>query len=216
MNQTISNEEDQNNIILCFCKHPVAGLVKSRLAKDIGVEPATEVYKILLDEMINRISCLEPKVFLYCYPDTTHPILKRYETKFNFALEKQNGEDLGLKMHNAMKKHLTPNTNVVLIGTDCLEIDANYIYQAFEYLNSGSDVVLGPAEDGGYALIGANKIDSSIFENIEWSTDQVLSQTKEKIKELDWKYRLLNKVRDLDNLDDYKYFSTHEKYQKLF
>ncbi len=206
----------QENIILCFCKHPLEGLVKSRLAKDIGNVPAAEVYGVLLDETVKTIGNLSYKVFLYCYPDAHHPSFRRYKTELDLLLEKQHGEDLGIKMYNAIKNHLNANTNVILIGTDCLEIDAPYINKAFEQLNSGVDIVLGPATDGGYALIGANKIDKSIFEDINWSTDQVLKQTEAKIKELNWKYHCLSKVRDLDNLEDYKYFSTHEKYKSLF
>ena len=212
MNQEINKE----NIVLCFCKHPIAGLVKSRLAKEIGEEQAVEAYKILLDETVNTLNTLNFKVFLYCYPDINHSTFNRYEAEFNFTLKNQHGKDLGTKMHKAIESHLNANTNVVLIGSDCLEIDAAYIHKAFEYLDTGSDIVLGPAVDGGYALIGTNKMDRSIFEDINWSTNQVLAQTKEKINNLNWRYSLLNKVRDLDNLDDYKYFTTHDKYLNLF
>lgn len=215
MNQYSGHE----NIVLCFCKHPVAGLVKSRLGKDIGNDAAAEVYKVLLDETIKTLESLNCKVYLYCYPDTEHSSLKLYERQNNLTLEKQYGDDLGMKMYNAFENHLnteTKNINIVLIGTDCLDIDSDYIHQAFERLHAGSDVVLGPATDGGYALIGANRIDRSIFENINWSTDQVLDQTKVKIKNLNWQYSLLDSVRDLDNFQDYEYFSKHENYQSLF
>jgi len=75
---------------------------------------------------------------------------------------------------------------------------------------------LGPAIDGGYALIGASKIDKTIFQNISWSSDMVLKQTEEQIRSLGWKYYLLKPVRDLDHLEDYEYFSTHTKYRGLF
>ncbi len=119
-------------------------------------------------------------------------------------------------MYHAMKDHLIDNKNIILIGTDCLEIDAAYIQQAFNQLNSDKEIVLGPTEDGGYALIGANKIDASIFQDIEWSSEKVLRQTVEKINELNLKYSQLPIVRDLDTFKDYQYFSTHEKYCHLF
>jgi rSAM/selenodomain-associated transferase 1 len=206
----------KDNIILCFCKHPVPGLVKSRLAKDIGNDNAAEIYKLLLNETLNSISRLEVKAFLYCYPDTEHPTLKEYKNKFGVELKEQHGENLGMKMFHAITNHLNENSNVVLVGSDCLEINASYIQKAFEALNSGYEIVLGPAIDGGYALIGANNINVSIFENIAWSTNEVLKQTEEKINELDWKYSCLNKVRDLDTLEDFQYFSTHNDYQKFF
>lgn len=216
MNTNINRETQKKNIILCFCKQPTPGLVKSRLAKDLGDEAAAKVYMLLLNETIKIISKLNLKIFLYCYPNINHPTLSQYTSEFHLTLKKQHGDDLGMKMHHAIEKHLCTNNNVVLIGTDCLEIDANYISKAFEDLNAGYDIVLGPATDGGYALIGANKIDLSIFQNINWGTNQVLKQTEEKIKNLNWRYSCLTKVRDLDNLDDYKYFSTHERYRTLF
>jgi len=207
---------DNENIILCFCKHPEAGLVKSRLAKDIGNEHASVIYKILLDEILNNTSHSGFKTFLYCYPDTNHPTLKQYRDKYSIILKKQSDGDLGTKMYHAMKDHLNENKNIILIGTDCLEIDAAYIQQAFNQLNSGKEVVLGPTEDGGYALIGTNKIDASIFQNIEWSSEIVLEQTVGRINELNLKYAELPMVRDLDTYKDYQYFSTHEKYCHLF
>lgn len=206
----------KENIILCFCKHPVPGLVKSRLAKDIGNDHATEIYKLLLDETLNSISRLEFKAFLYCYPDIGHPTLKEYENKFGLELKKQHGKNLGMKMFHAINEHLSENNNVVLIGSDCIEINASYIQKAFDELNSGCEIVIGPTADGGYALIGAKVIDVSIFQNITWSTNQVLNQTEKIISELGWKYSCLNKVRDLDTLDDFQFFSTHKKYQCFF
>lgn len=207
---------DKENIILCFCKHPEAGLVKSRLAKDLGDEHASVIYKTLLDETLNSVHQFGFKTFLYCYPDTNHPTLKQYRDKYSIILKKQSDGDLGTKMHHAIKDHLNENKNIVLIGTDCLEIDAAYIQQAFNQLNSGKEVVLGPTEDGGYALIGANKMDESIFQNIEWSSEKVLKQTVGKINELNLKYGELPIARDLDTYKDYQYFSTHEKYGHLF
>ncbi|MEJ2115330.1 MAG: glycosyltransferase, partial [Gammaproteobacteria bacterium] len=137
---------------------------------------------------------------------------------YSLTLKKQyDGDgDLGIKMHQAIKEHLDNNTNVVLIGSDCLEIDATYIQQAFEKLNLDNDVVLGPTKDGGYALIGVNKLNISIFQGINWSSNQVLQQTKDKASKLNWNVSCLPIIRDLDLLDDYEYFSNHEKYCHLF
>ncbi len=207
---------EKENIILCFCKHPKNGLVKSRLAKDLGVQRATEIYNTLLETTLTNATNSRTQTILYCYPDTHDATLKYYRNKFSIKLEKQHGENLGEKMHHAIKNHLDKNTNVILIGSDCLEIDANYLHKAFEELNLGNELVLGPTEDGGYALIGLKKLDLSIFQDISWSTEQVLHQTKEKASKLDWKISCLPKVRDLDVLDDYTYFSNHEKYSHLF
>ena len=119
-------------------------------------------------------------------------------------------------MYQAIKDYLGMKTNVVLIGSDCLEIDATYIQNAFEKLSLGNEMVLGPTVDGGYALIGINKLNISIFQDISWGSNQVLKQTKEKASKLNWNVGCLPIIRDLDLLDDYKYFSNHEKYSHLF
>ena len=207
---------NKENIILCFCKHPDEGLVKSRLAKDLGTQRATEVYKILLNTTLQNISNSEFKTILYCHPNTNHPILEHYRDKYSLTLEKQCDGNLGIKMYQAIKNYLDEENNVVLIGSDCLEIDAIYIKKAFEKLNLGNDIALGPTKDGGYALIGVNKLNISIFQDISWSSNQVLQQTKEKAFKLNWSVSCLPIIRDLDLLDDYEYFSTHKKYRHLF
>jgi len=206
----------KNNILICFCKHPVAGLVKSRLAKNIGEAAAADVYLTLLEHTLLNAQQTNLKVLLYCHPDIHHPTLQSYVDKFNVTLLKQIDGDLGAKMHHAMQQHIEKDANVVLIGTDCLELDANYILQAFHCLNTDSDIVLAPTEDGGYSLIGANKIDQAVFQDISWSTDSVLDKTTFNINKLGWKYTLLDETRDLDNADDLNYFSQHEKYKHLF
>jgi len=203
----------KENIIICFCKHPEPGLVKTRLAKDIGNDQAAKIYELMLDQTLSNIGSSGFKVFLYCYPDINHPALIGFKEKFNLTLKQQCGDNLGMKMLSAIEDHLNKNTNVILIGSDCLDLDAEYITKAIEQLDSGCEIVLGPAIDGGYALIGANKIDASIFQDISWSTNQVLKQTEEKINSLHWNYNCLSKVRDLDTLGDFQNISTHKNYQ---
>ena len=206
----------KENILICFCKHPEPGLVKSRLAKAVGVESASNIYKSLLKSTLVNIKQTNVEAYLYCHPDTHHPLLKQHSNKFNICLKSQANGNLGSKMFQAMSEHINENTNVVLIGSDSFEVNTDYILRAFEALNNNYDIVLGPALDGGYALIGANKIDESVFQNICWSTTNVLNQTKENISCLGWKYKCLAEVRDLDTIEDYEYFTTHEKYKHLF
>ncbi len=209
------------NIVICFCKHPEPGMVKSRLAKTLGDRRAANIYKILLNKTLLNITqnnqATNSKIFLYCYPDIKHPFLSKLESNYPVTLKQQSDGDLGEKMFDAIKKHVTNNNSVVLIGTDCIEIDSTYIETAFDALKSGKNsIVLGPTYDGGYAMIGVNEINKSIFENINWSTDQVLEQTIAKLQNLEWPFTCLPKIRDIDRLDDYQYFSNHRKYRDIF
>ena len=204
------------NAVICFCKHPEAGLVKSRLAKDIGDNNASKIYRALLENIINEICGHTFDVLLYCYPDSNHPILQSYASNYSLSIHNQQGKDLGEKMFHAMNNNLDNYKKVVLVGSDCLQINANYILKAFNLMNQGCDVVLGPSEDGGYALIGAKLIDESIFQDIRWSTANVLRQTLEKLTQLNLQYACLSTVRDLDTLEDYHYFRTHKEFMHLF
>lgn len=204
------------NTLLCFCKHPTAGLVKSRLAKSIGEKQAAEIYKSLLSHTLRNAKRTKLEVILYCHPDTQHPILQNLANQHELNLYAQSDGDLGNKMQDAINKHLNNNSNVVLIGTDCPHLDPEYILQAFSQLNSGKDIVLGPTEDGGYALIGMKRLYPEIFNKINWSTDTVLRETKTRCRKLNLNYFCLDTVRDLDDIEDYKYFSEHEAYQQIF
>jgi len=206
----------QTKTVICFCKHPEPGMVKSRLSADLGTEYAADIYKILLEKTLQNICITELEVFLYCYPNINHAFLNYCSDKYNVSLYKQEGDDLGSRMFNAMNNHLSPKQNVLLIGSDCLELDFNYINDAYQTLEAGSDVVIGPSLDGGYALVGANRLDASIFSSISWSTSNVLEQTKERIKNLGWTTTCMPRVRDIDTLVDYQYFSQHEKFKYLF
>ncbi len=210
----------KDNIVICFCKHPEPGKVKSRLAADLGKDHAAKIYEILLNQTLLNITQDHQhgnyKVILYCYPDINHSSFCELKNKYSLSLKQQSKGNLGDKMYHAINKQLSGNKNIILVGSDCLEIDSSYIAMAFNELDSGNKITLGPTIDGGYALIGANQIHKSIFEDINWSTSDVLEQTISKIEKLYWEYSCLPKVRDIDRIEDYQYFSTHHKYKALF
>ena len=92
--------------------------------------------------------------------------------------------------------------SVVLIGTDCPAMTAEYIESAFAALKAGSDVVLGPATDGGYVLIGVREVVPGLFEGIQWGGDRVLTTTIDKIRSQNLKHRLLDMLWDVDRPED--------------
>ena len=180
--------------LIIFCKAPVSGNVKTRLipeftadiARDIHIELAERTFALcetLQGVLINS----EPlKVELWCAPDLTHTFFQ----PFGFDKFVQAGADLGERMANALNfGDGQDGTASVLIGTDCPPIDQDYILQAFDVL-ADSDVVLGPAEDGGYGLIGlsAGRLARGdwlpLFEGIPWSTNAVTTMTSAQAKVL--------------------------------
>ena len=204
------------DILICFCKHPEPGLAKSRLAKTIGDTKANNVYKKLLEHTLETLKQINITSYLYCFPNTHNEVLQKCSDKYGIPLYPQADGDLGKKMFIAIQEHINNNANVVLIGTDCPNIDANYIKQAFGYLRDDYDVILGPAVDGGYVLIGANKVDISVFNNVSWSTSLVLEQTIKNIVKLGWKHKCLSTMRDLDDIEDYEYYLELNKFKHLF
>jgi rSAM/selenodomain-associated transferase 1 len=200
----ISND---NNLIL-FLKYPEKGKVKTRLAKDIGNEKALLIYKKLVIKILNQIDSNNYDISIYYFPENKKNEVKKWINLPDIKYLPQSGDDLGARMLNAFKDSISLKyAKTVIIGTDCLEINNNIISKSF-YLLDDSDLVLGPATDGGYYLIGLKTIIEPLFKNISWSTDKVLKQTLNKAKELNIEYKFLDFLSDIDTLEDlnnYKY-----------
>jgi glycosyltransferase A (GT-A) superfamily protein (DUF2064 family) len=105
-------------------------------------------------------------------------------------------------MAHAMQQSINKNSNAVLIGTDSPPLDSNYLIKAFQALRSGADAVIGPAEDGGYILIGLSSFDPEIFKGINWGSEKVHSQTISNLKQLDFNYVELETLWDVDRPED--------------
>ncbi|HET7370491.1 MAG TPA: DUF2064 domain-containing protein, partial [Gammaproteobacteria bacterium] len=90
----------------------------------------------------------------------------------------------------------------LLIGSDCLDYSADYLVTALDALASGDDAVLGPAADGGYVLIGLARNHPALFEGIEWGSTSVLAATRARLRELDWRFRELPVLHDIDRPED--------------
>ena len=122
-----------------------------------------------------------------------------------FSKKVQSGQDLGERMNNAFESALKEHERVIIIGSDCPAITNELIEMAFQRLEI-ADVVIGPSKDSGYYLLGMKERHSSIFQNVDWSTDKVLPQTIEHIKKLGLLYNLLPELNDIDTLEDLKEF----------
>ena len=192
--------------LLVFTRTPVAGGVKTRLSAALGDEQAVAVHTGLLRRTLEqarrtRIGDIE----LWCTPDTGHPVLADLGDRFALALQTQAGADLGERMYAAMEQALKSCSHALLIGSDCIDLDAADIDLALEKLAAGYDVVLGPACDGGYYLIGLGRLHRPLFTDIAWGTETVLQVTRERAARLDLKLYELPVRRDLDRPEDLRY-----------
>lgn len=191
------NEQKAREVLLIFQKNPVLGKVKTRLAKTTGAEEALKIYKQLV-KFTHEVCDPVPAEKLVYFSD--HLAEKLPET-FESAL--QQGANLGDRMANAFEETFAKGyTKAILIGSDCGEISTDILQRALLALDT-SALVLGPAKDGGYYLIGMKKSHRFLFEGISWSTDQVAKQTLAKAKSADVSCALLPVLSDVDTYEDW-------------
>ncbi len=187
--------------LIIFQKNEILGRVKTRLATSVGDENALKIYKILINHTHSVSKEIETDRFVF-YSDFIPE--KGFASQRFFKERLQKGKDLGERMRNAFETVFSEGYNhVIIIGTDCVDLMPNHIQKAFSKLDQ-NDAVLGPAYDGGYYLLGLKKLIPEIFEEIDWSTDQVLNQTLTKLQELNYSIGIIDTLSDIDNIADWE------------
>ncbi|HFA47888.1 MAG TPA: glycosyltransferase [Bacteroidetes bacterium] len=188
-----------NNAIIIFIKNIVPGKVKTRLAATVGNEQAVKIYEALLER--TRQEALKVAVSRYVFYSTF--IEKNDEWKdAHFTKKTQRGANIGERMSNSFIDIMPPVKSAVLVGGDIAGLTAEILQQALQKLKD-HDFVLGPAFDGGYYLIGMNKPEPSIFENIEWSHPDVTKTTLQNIERLNKTCHILPTLSDIDYEEDW-------------
>ena len=197
----------EKNILIVFVKLPEPGSVKTRLAKDLGNERAAEIYSDIAKDIVSRVSkSNQYDTYIFYDPPNRGNDLKLWLSDIanidNERMVPQEGDSLGERISNAFETVFSSGAKrAVIIGSDCTDVTAAMIEESFSML-SHSDAVLGPAEDGGYYLLGLKRFIPELFEDIDWSTERVLEQTVSRLANSGLKYRLLKTLRDIDNLND--------------
>ncbi|WP_372755370.1 TIGR04282 family arsenosugar biosynthesis glycosyltransferase [Mariniflexile sp.] len=185
-------------LIIVFVKNIKLGKVKTRLAASIGNRAAFEVYKELVKETEKAIKTITTDKRIY-FSEALEETIWEHATK---AI--QNGEDLGERMKNAFKKGFEDGyERIVLIGSDLPDINATHIKDGLQALNQ-TEVVFGPAVDGGYYLVGLSKFHEYIFQDKPWSKPHLLEVTLEELKQKNVTFNLLEPLNDIDTFDDLK------------
>jgi rSAM/selenodomain-associated transferase 1 len=178
--------------------------VKTRLVPLLGAHGAARLHA----RMIEGAVCVAKearftRIELHCAPSTRHPVFARLARRYSIQLRAQARGDLGARMFLACKRALRSARAVVLIGTDCPVLRSADLRAARRALQGGADAVLSPAEDGGYALIGLRRVSLQLFSGIEWGSDSVLHETRQRLRALGWRWRELRVVWDVDRPEDY-------------
>ncbi|CAL2092610.1 conserved protein of unknown function [Tenacibaculum sp. 190524A02b] len=185
------------NLLLIFTRNPELGKVKTRLAKTIGDEAALAIYKFLLNhtKTVTTFGAFDKAVY-YSVKVRENDI---WDTNTYLKFPQQ-GSNLGERMKNAFQDAFDNNYDkVVIIGSDLYDLKAHHIEEAFEKLST-NDVVIGPAEDGGYYLLGLKKVHTNIFENKAWGTETVRKDTLNDLQNVS--LHLLEPLNDIDVFED--------------
>lgn len=185
------------NLVLIFTRNPELGKVKTRLAKSLGNETALDIYKFLLNktkEVTHNLNC--DKAVYYSVKVRKNDIWNEN----TYQKHQQEGCDLGIRMQNAFKNSLDAGyEKVIIVGSDLYDLTPNHINEAFNKLDT-NDVVIGPAEDGGYYLLGMKTLQPNIFENKDWGTSSVRKDTMKNLQEVS--VHLLDELNDIDVIED--------------
>ena len=197
--------EGKSRLLIVFVRNPAKGRVKKRLAVSVGEEAALQIYQQLLEGLAAVLREIEVQQEVH-YSD----FIPEQDLWGGKEKRLQEGEDLGERMAGAFQKGFQEGyRQIVLIGSDLPYLSPQDLQAAFSALDK-HDYVLGPAEDGGYYLIGMKSLNSKLFRNKSWGSSSVLQETLEELK--NDSLFLLEERRDLDTYEDLKAFPEFRNY----
>lgn len=195
------NRNSTEKTVLIFLKAPRESTVKTRLAKSIGSAKALQAYRKMAEHQLAAIP--EHWNASVCFtPSDARSEMETWLGPRN-SYEEQAGGDLGERLVQAVRSHFqSGNGPLFLIGADCPWLGKKELESAAKLLET-TDVVLGPAHDGGYYLLGIKQPHLSLFQSISWSSERVLEQTIQRARSHDLDIERLPKLHDVDTLEEW-------------
>jgi len=195
------------NALIIFTRNPELGKCKTRLAKVIGNEAALEIYKYLLNHTAEISEKIKADKFVFYSDDIKKEDLWNKDV---FRKKLQYGTDLGARMENAFTELFRLNyEKVIIIGSDLLDLNTKHVNDAFELLEN-NELVIGPAKDGGYYLLGMKTLHLNVFKNKDWGTSTVFKETIKDIQNSN--YALMEELNDIDTFEDIKPYQQLRKF----
>ncbi|MEZ0485812.1 TIGR04282 family arsenosugar biosynthesis glycosyltransferase [Fibrella aquatica] len=185
--------------LIIFVKNPIPGTVKTRIARTVGNAKAAEVYRYLIHytQQVTRYVPWKKTVY---YADFINPT----DGWSGYGKAKQVGTDLGERMDNAFRDQFAAGAEkAIIIGSDCLTITEEHLFAAFQALDR-ADVVIGPATDGGYYLLGMKQPNPFLFEKMPWSQPELRLLTEQAILQQGLTFERLEELTDIDEWSDYE------------
>jgi rSAM/selenodomain-associated transferase 1 len=186
--------------IAIFARAPIPGQCKTRLIPNLGADGAALLQEWMIHRALEtaRTAGTGP-LQLWCSPDTSHPALWQLAERYRATLHEQHGNDLGERMHSTF---LLAQGPLLLMGTDCPSITSDDLRDCAAGL-SQADAVFLPAEDGGYGLVGLNVPMPELFSGMQWSTPDVMSETRARMRTKNLAWYEIRTIWDVDEPEDY-------------
>lgn len=206
--KTPEREGKMSAALVMFAKAPIPGQVKTRLSPALTEDEAATLHGSFVLDTLERTKAATGKFklpidrFLACAPSSSHVFFRIMEARHGVTLLDQQGDDLGARMHQTFATLFAQGyQRVCLVGTDVPSLPLAYYRDAVEALTR-HDLVIGPASDGGYYLIGLTQPRPELFTDIPWSTDRVMALTQQKAVGAGLNIAILPTWRDVDTIDD--------------
>ncbi len=195
------------NALIIIAKYPELDSVKTRLKGKIPDDERLELYISLLNETVHKLKSLPGvETFIAFAPENK----KEYFSKFNVKLIPLHRGDLGVRMYEAFHEVFNAGyEKAALVGADIPDLNDSIVLRAFDLLDT-NDLVYGPAEDGGYYLVGMRTLIREVFENVPWSSDQTLSRSVEQAENHGYLIGFTDKLSDIDTIEDVMNFGFHK------
>lgn len=179
----------ERGVVALYAKAPVRGKVKTRMQEVLGQDGALSLHKTLIRYVFSNLaeSGLCPVQLWVAQAQSSAISYIKHEEFFVSICNKrdiayQKGESLGERMAYTARELLKASDYVVLVGSDCASVDAAYLEQALAALESGEQIVFGPAEDGGYVLLGLRNVPECLFAQVPWGEAEVMAKTRQNLK----------------------------------
>ncbi len=191
-------------LLQVYARVPALGKVKTRLQPDLSPGQSLAIYHLLLERTLNMVAGLRDyQVELWLAGTDADPGVPDLIRDTGLPVHWQQGGDLGERLTHSFSQGLARAPAVVCIGVDCPDLDADYLAAAYAALAEPGDLVLGPADDGGYVLIGMRRLDGALFRQLEWGSEHVLQQTLIRAKSVGYRLHQLAVLRDIDRPADW-------------
>jgi len=200
---------NRKNLLIIFTRNIEFGKCKTRLAKTVGPEIALDIYRFLVKHTADISSGIDADKWVFY---SENPQREDDFDDQKFSKFTQQGDDLGIRMQSAFELGFSHGyKKVIIIGSDIYDLASSDLIDAFEYMNK-HNFVIGPAEDGGYYLLGLKELKEDIFTNKSWGTSVVLRETMDTLESEDVK--LLEVRNDVDIYEDIKDIAVFQKFLK--